>query len=197
VAFHLPMIRHLLPLLFAATAYSQTEEPVSPPRGPAYKLVWSDEFDGDGAVDESKWRFEEGFQRNHELQWYRKENAVKKDGLLVIEARREKFPNPQFREGAPPASTIGNSAALRSAPDSLPVPACGRPSGPPVAVAGRMAGRSIYSSTMEAVFTRTSVGLERAVVMFGAPARIRWVASTTAVGRSASTCGCSNGTRKR
>lgn len=94
------MIRHLLPLLFTATAFAQTGEPASPPRDPAYKLVWSDEFDGDGAVDESKWRFEEGFQRNHELQWYRKDNAVKKDGLLVIEARREKFSNPQFREGA-------------------------------------------------------------------------------------------------
>jgi len=94
------MIRHLLPLLLTATAFAQTEEPATPPRDPAYKLVWADEFDGDGAVDESKWRFEEGFQRNHELQWYQKDNAVKKDGLLVIEARREKVPNPQFREGA-------------------------------------------------------------------------------------------------
>lgn len=94
------MIRHLLPLLFAAASFAQTEEPVTPPRDPAYKLVWSDEFDGDGPVDETKWRFEEGFQRNHELQWYQKDNAVRKDGLLVIEARREKVPNPRFRDGS-------------------------------------------------------------------------------------------------
>lgn len=94
------MIRHLLPLLLTSSVFAQTEEPVAPPRDPAYTLVWSDEFDGDGAVDESKWHFEEGFQRNHELQWYQKDNAVKKNGLLVIEARREKVPNPRFRDGS-------------------------------------------------------------------------------------------------
>lgn len=75
-------------------------EPVLPPRDAAYKLVWADEFEGEGAVDETKWRFEEGFQRNQELQWYRKDNAIRKDGLLVIEARRETVPNPNFRENA-------------------------------------------------------------------------------------------------
>jgi beta-glucanase (GH16 family) len=94
------MIRHLLPLLFTATVFAQAEEPASPPRDPAYRLVWSDEFDGDGPVDETKWRFEEGFQRNHEFQWYQKDNATRKDGLLVIEARREKVPNPRFRDGS-------------------------------------------------------------------------------------------------
>lgn len=73
---------------------------VLPPRDPAYQLVWADEFDGDGPVDSAKWRFEEGFVRNHELQWYRKENAWREKGVLIIEARREKVPNPGYREGS-------------------------------------------------------------------------------------------------
>lgn len=78
------------------------QEPVVPPRDAAYKLVWADEFNGEGPVDEAKWRCEEGFQRNQELQWYQKENAFRKDGLLVIEARKESVPNPGFREAAGP-----------------------------------------------------------------------------------------------
>lgn len=63
-----------------------------------YQLVWSEEFDYEGAPDSSKWRFEKGFVRNHELQWYQEENAYCKDGLLVIEARNEQRENPLFRE---------------------------------------------------------------------------------------------------
>ncbi|MCW1912558.1 glycoside hydrolase family 16 protein [Luteolibacter sp. GHJ8] len=93
------MIR-LPALVLALVSLAPAEEVVQPPRDPAYKLVWADEFDGDGPVDESKWRFEQGFERNHELQWYQKDNAVRKDGLLVIEARREKVRNPRFEEGS-------------------------------------------------------------------------------------------------
>lgn len=89
----------LLPILAAAIVRAD-EPPVEPPRDPAYQLVWADEFDGSGPVDESKWSFEHGFERNEELQWYRKENAFRKDGLLVIEARRETVPNPRFQEGS-------------------------------------------------------------------------------------------------
>ena len=92
------MIR--LSALLAFVSLASARETVEPPRDPAYKLVWADEFEGDGPVDEAKWRFEEGFERNQELQWYRKENAVRKNGLLVIEARREKVPNPRFEEGS-------------------------------------------------------------------------------------------------
>lgn len=84
----------------AFVAFASADEPSTPPRDPSYQLVWADEFDGDGPVDESKWTFEEGFVRNYELQWYRRENAVRKDGVLVIEGRREKVENPGFREGA-------------------------------------------------------------------------------------------------
>jgi len=40
-----------------------------------WKLVWSDEFDKDGAPDSSNWGYEKGFVRNSELQWYQPDNA--------------------------------------------------------------------------------------------------------------------------
>jgi beta-glucanase (GH16 family) len=61
-----------------------------------YKLVWSDEFNKDGPPDPNDWVFERGFVRNEELQWYQPENASCKDGVLVIEARRERRPNPSY-----------------------------------------------------------------------------------------------------
>jgi beta-glucanase (GH16 family) len=72
--------------------------PPSPPAG--YRLVWSDEFDRDGPPDPKKWTFEQGFVRNQELQWYQPENARCEKGLLVIEGRREKKPNPRYRAGS-------------------------------------------------------------------------------------------------
>ena len=63
---------------------------------PGWRLVWSDEFDRDGAPDPTKWDFERGFVRNEELQWYRPENATVKGGMLLVEARRESVQNPQF-----------------------------------------------------------------------------------------------------
>jgi beta-glucanase (GH16 family) len=75
--------------------------------GEPYRLVWSDEFDGSGPVDSTSWGFERGFVRNQELQWYQPENAVRRNGLLVIEGRREHKPNPRY---APP--TAGAAAAV-------------------------------------------------------------------------------------
>lgn len=65
-----------------------------------YNLVWSDEFDYSGAPDSAVWNFEQGFARNEELQWYQKENAYCKDGLLIIEAKSEKRDNPIYEEGS-------------------------------------------------------------------------------------------------
>lgn len=67
---------------------------------PNLQLVWSDEFDGSGPLDPTKWTFEEGFQRNEELQWYQAENAFREDGFLVIEGRRENRPNPTHIPGS-------------------------------------------------------------------------------------------------
>jgi len=56
--------------------------------GDGYRLVWGDEFNGD-AVDSTVWNFENGYMRNHEWQYYQKENARVSDGILTITARRE------------------------------------------------------------------------------------------------------------
>jgi beta-glucanase (GH16 family) len=74
------------------------------PAGAAdWKLVWSDEFDKPGPPDSSRWTFETGFVRNQEAQFYtagRAENARVEDGKLVLEARRETWPNPAFKAGS-------------------------------------------------------------------------------------------------
>lgn len=65
-----------------------------------YRLVWADEFNKEGRPDSSNWDYERGFVRNEEWQWYQPENAVCKDGLLVIEAKKEIKPNPRYAEGS-------------------------------------------------------------------------------------------------
>jgi len=65
-----------------------------------YTLVWADEFNEDGWPDPRNWTYERGFVRNQEQQWYQADNAVVKGGQLVIEARREARPNPQYEAGS-------------------------------------------------------------------------------------------------
>lgn len=67
-----------------------------PPIHKGYSLVWSDEFNVDGAPDEKNWNYEEGFVRNNENQWYQKENGYCQNGFLVIEAKNESRINPDF-----------------------------------------------------------------------------------------------------
>ncbi|MBN2449485.1 MAG: glycoside hydrolase family 16 protein [Lentisphaeria bacterium] len=102
------MIRTLSIALVLAAGVALAQDGVSVPPDPAlacettvaeipgYRLVWHDEFDVDGEPDASKWSFEHGFRRNNELQWYRKENATCRNGLLVIEGRRERVKNPDY-----------------------------------------------------------------------------------------------------
>ena len=54
-------------------------------------LVWSDEFNYNGAPDAEKWDYERGYIRNKELQYYttRPENVRVENGNLVIEARHD------------------------------------------------------------------------------------------------------------
>jgi beta-glucanase (GH16 family) len=61
-----------------------------------YKLVWHDEFEIDGPPNPADYNFEKGFARNEEAQWYQSDNATVKDGLLVIEARKETVQNPNY-----------------------------------------------------------------------------------------------------
>lgn len=74
-----------------ASPYRPITEP--PPILEGYRLVWNDEFEREGKPDSSIWSNEHGFQRNNELQYYRPENANIKDGILVIEGKREKVKN--------------------------------------------------------------------------------------------------------
>lgn len=65
-----------------------------------YHLVWSDEFDYEGRPDSDKWTFEEGFERNQELQWYQRDNAWCHDGILTIEGRMEHKKSPCYVPGS-------------------------------------------------------------------------------------------------
>jgi beta-glucanase (GH16 family) len=103
-------------LIFAATRAREGEtgaraavEPPSP-RGPGgafsgrrnagWKLAWHDEFNEARCPSKVKWRFEHGFVRNGELQWYQPENAYCRDGVLLLEARREQTKNPGYQPGS-------------------------------------------------------------------------------------------------
>jgi beta-glucanase (GH16 family) len=65
-----------------------------------YRLVWADEFEEVGEPNPEHWTYERGFVRNRESQWYQPENAVCKDGLLIIVGRRERKPNPNYDKGS-------------------------------------------------------------------------------------------------
>ena len=65
-----------------------------------YRLVWADEFEKDGAPNPEKWTYEHGFVRNKELQWYQPENAIYAGGRLIIEGRKERKPNPNYKRGS-------------------------------------------------------------------------------------------------
>jgi len=78
--------------LLASAAAAQTAD--------VWKVVWSDEFDQDGRPNPTKWRYETGFVRNQELQWYQPENAWCEKGMLIIEGRRERKKTPNFELGS-------------------------------------------------------------------------------------------------
>ncbi|MEI7728413.1 MAG: glycoside hydrolase family 16 protein [Verrucomicrobiota bacterium] len=68
--------------------------------GPEWKLVWAEEFNQPGLPDPSRWDYETGFVRNGELQYYtraRKENVRIENGHLILEAIKEKYPNPAYK----------------------------------------------------------------------------------------------------
>ena len=55
----------LMTLSFLSCLIMKAQPGTSPAKA-EYKLVWSDEFNSEGAPDSSKWRFENGFVRNNE-----------------------------------------------------------------------------------------------------------------------------------
>ena len=105
------MYQSILIIVLSILSGSTTGITTDPPSGkkaekpdPAkWKLVWSEEFDRPGLPDPAKWDYEEGFVRNEELQYYtraRKENVRVEKGLLLIEGRKETFPNKAHQAGA-------------------------------------------------------------------------------------------------
>ena len=64
----------------------------SPDSYSGYNLLWSDEFN-DGALNSNNWTNELGGSGwgNNELQFYRNENTIFREGNLIIEAREESF----------------------------------------------------------------------------------------------------------
>lgn len=56
------------------------------------KLVWSEEFEGNGLLNEKFWMYDEGYQRNNELQDYKKADsryARMENGKLILEAHKD------------------------------------------------------------------------------------------------------------
>ena len=84
--------------IICGVASAQPHVPAT--NAPKWKLSWSDEFNGTGgsAPDPAKWSFETGGSGhgNNELETYtnRLVNAQRKDGNLVIVARKEDFTGP-------------------------------------------------------------------------------------------------------
>jgi beta-glucanase (GH16 family) len=65
--------------------------------GEEWRLVWADEFDTAGRPDTRNWTYETGFVRNDEMQWYQPENAWCQEGVLIIEGRRERKRNSNYK----------------------------------------------------------------------------------------------------
>lgn len=94
----------LAPAISAQTASEEGKNDKGKPEWeiPGWELVWHDEFDKDGKPDPKDWNFEHGFCRNHEDQWYQEDNAVIKDGHLIITAKKLDKPikNPNYQPGS-------------------------------------------------------------------------------------------------
>ncbi|MBD2774605.1 glycoside hydrolase family 16 protein [Iningainema tapete] len=91
-------------LTFLITVLNSYEPAASFERGMAnpsnqWQLVWFDEFNYRGLPNPLKWTYEEGFVRNNEAQYYtraRRQNVWVENGMLVIEARKEKYQNAKY-----------------------------------------------------------------------------------------------------
>lgn len=87
-------------IVFMACSRHLTSNQATMNKRDGYTLAWADEFNQEGKPDSTMWDYERGFVRNEELQWYQTENANCKNGLLIIEARKEQKPNPSYQEGS-------------------------------------------------------------------------------------------------
>lgn len=111
-------------MALALLAYQQTYAQKSSPFKPDFskpkeiagmKLIWNDEFNTNGKPDTNNWRYEKGFVRNQETQWYKPDNASCKDGVLLIEGRKESYKNPNYISGSTDWRTSRKSIEYTSA----------------------------------------------------------------------------------
>lgn len=84
-------------IIVATALLASAFDTVAQTNSAKWELVWADEFNTKGKPDPANWKFEHGFVRNYEHQWYQEQNAFCENGLLVIEGRREKIVNPNYR----------------------------------------------------------------------------------------------------
>jgi beta-glucanase (GH16 family) len=85
---------------YALTVDANLPDTTDPKIIAGMQLVWNDEFNVDGKPNTANWKYERGFVRNEELQWYQSDNANCKDGLLVFDGKREQVTNPNYLEGS-------------------------------------------------------------------------------------------------
>jgi beta-glucanase (GH16 family) len=85
-------------LFFLISAIMQSQE---------RKLVWTEEFEGK-KINIEIWNFKKGLGHNNEEQYYtsRAKNIRIEEGMLVIEARKEKFKGSKYTSAR--INTIGN-----------------------------------------------------------------------------------------
>jgi beta-glucanase (GH16 family) len=87
----------LLAMILSVVSHAAAQAAASKSESPAWKLTWSDEFNGANGspVDASKWVSESGGGGwgNDELEYYttRLDNAKQQDGNLVIKVQQEKY----------------------------------------------------------------------------------------------------------
>ena len=64
-----------------------------------WRLIWSDEFDGD-QIDASKWRIENAaLVKNNEQQYYTPKNVFLKDGKLVLKSDKQQMGGRPYTSG--------------------------------------------------------------------------------------------------
>ncbi len=107
-------------ILLSVAGFAQTIAPTLPDPNPpseiaGMELVWNDEFNNTGKPNPECWKYEKGFVRNEELQWYQEDNATCANGVLLIEGRREEIPNPNYKAGSSSWQTNRESAHYTSA----------------------------------------------------------------------------------
>jgi len=100
---------------FAQSTDATIPDSNSPAEIPGMKLVWNDEFNTTGSPNPEFWRYENGFVRNEELQWYQEANTSCANGVLLIEGRRDEIPNPNYKEGSQSWRTSRKTAHYTSA----------------------------------------------------------------------------------